>query len=263
MIKRLAKKLLSSGLLTTHRTRVIFMHHDVSPEDDPIHSPAYSTRPERFKSQIEFIRDHFEIVDLEELFDPAPSSRPRAGLTFDDGFASIKEMLVSYLIPAGIPATVFVNAQAIQENRLSYTEKIKKPDAGRKIYLDEKDIKELDSRGVRIGSHGMSHRVLSKCDPVSLENEVAGNQRYLHGLLGKPARHIAIPYGKAHHYDEEVIEACRLAGHEYIYSNNPTTFRHGSIDPKTQLIPRICLTDDGEPFIRFLVNRAAFKKIDL
>lgn len=263
MIKKLAKMLLSSPLLTTSKTRVIFMHHDVSSSDAPHHSPTYSTDPARFKEQIEFISQHFDLVDVEELFDSSPSRKPRASLTFDDGFYSVRDAIRSYLAPAKIPSSIFVNSQAVRENRLSYTENLKTIDRTQKIYLDENDLRELDSAGVRIGSHGMTHRVLSKCDPVSLEQEIGGNQRFLSSILGKPLRHIAIPYGKAHHYDEEVIEACRLAGHDFIYSNNPAPFRAGSIDYKSQVIPRICLTDASPAFIRFLINRAVFKKIEL
>jgi peptidoglycan/xylan/chitin deacetylase (PgdA/CDA1 family) len=267
LFKEPAKRLLSIGLMASARTRVIFMHHDISEPSAPQHSELYSTTPERFRAQIDFIREHFELVKLEDMFGErfGGSGLPLASITFDDGFRSVSEAAMPYLVQHGIPFTVFVNGNAILENKLQYTEEYTNlnRDYSDRVYCDRHDILELDRAGALIGNHCLSHRPLSGLDPQTLEREIVSNQRILQDLLGKPVRHLALPYGKRAHYDDAAIQTCRDSGHRFIYSNNPTPFKSCEIHPLHDLIPRVGLTSQDDAVLRFIINRANFKKIDL
>jgi peptidoglycan/xylan/chitin deacetylase (PgdA/CDA1 family) len=109
----------------------------------------------------------------------------------------------------------------------------------------------------------LSHRPLAGCDAQALEREIVENQAFLQNLLGTPVHHFALPFGKRAHYDELTIRICRASGHRFIYSNNPAPFKAGAIHPLHDLIPRIGLTAQSEAELRFIINRASFKKIDL
>jgi peptidoglycan/xylan/chitin deacetylase (PgdA/CDA1 family) len=267
LFKEPAKKLLSLGLMTGPRTRVIFMHHDISEPDAPQHSELYSTTPARYREQMEYIGENFELVPLEQLFGErfGGPGKPLAAVTFDDGFRSVRETAMPYLVSRGIPFAVFVNGGAVLENKLHYTEEY--TDLNRRydkrVYCGEEDVLALDRAGALIGNHCLSHRPLSGCDPQTLQREIVDNRKFLEKLLGKPVYHLALPYGKRSHYDEAALKVCRDSGHRFVYSNNPTTFKSGQIHPLHDLIPRIGLTSQDDAFLRFIINRATFKKIDL
>jgi peptidoglycan/xylan/chitin deacetylase (PgdA/CDA1 family) len=100
-------------------TRFIFVFHDISTDQEPHYHPNYSIPPEVFRDQIAAIRDLFDLVSLDVLCDPdETTSSHRAALVFDDGFLSVSTVAAPYLSARGIPFAVFVNRQALEEDRL-------------------------------------------------------------------------------------------------------------------------------------------------
>lgn len=75
-----------------------------------------------------------------------------AVLTFDDGYASLKEVL-PWLHEQGIPVTLFVNPE--YANGMAYR------DSEKESYLT---MEELVSLGVELGMHGLRHYDVSKMD---------------------------------------------------------------------------------------------------
>jgi len=64
----------------------------------------------RFEAQMAYLERHFDVVHLEDAFAPGrpPSRRPVACVTFDDGFASVRELALPVLERHSIPATVYL-----------------------------------------------------------------------------------------------------------------------------------------------------------
>jgi peptidoglycan/xylan/chitin deacetylase (PgdA/CDA1 family) len=131
------------------------------------------------------------------------------------------------------------------------------------VYLDENDIKYLDERGVIIGSHSSTHRVLSECDDEELKQEVLENKLYLEGLLGKKVEHLALPYGKREHYNERVLKFCNSVGHNYVYSTNPSYFSTANPPRGLRTIPRISFLNESKEEMLFYINRPLFRRIDI
>ena len=99
--------------------RFIFVYHDVSEPDAPQHSPLHSTRPASFAAQIELLAGAFELVALDDLVrDTRRLARPRAAITFDDGFSSVGEVAEPFLTARGIPFTLFVCDMALDHGYL-------------------------------------------------------------------------------------------------------------------------------------------------
>ena len=238
----------------------MFLYHDVSEPDCPQYSPHYSTRVGNFKSQIELLARHFRLVSLDEVIARGlDSSRRLASLTFDDGFLSVKNEALPYLRGKGIPFSVFVNSTAIKHNRLSNGVETSRT-ADRKVFLDESDIKELVRQGILIGNHSSTHRVLASCDERGLQQEVLENKLYLEDLTATEIKHLALPFGKREHYNAKVLDYCYSAGHQYVYTTNPTSF-----DPRRneRLIPRVSILNESPQELFFLINRPLLKKIDI
>jgi peptidoglycan/xylan/chitin deacetylase (PgdA/CDA1 family) len=99
--------------------RYIFLFHDVSTASSLHNYPIYSTDLTIFKNNVEWIQNHFKIVDLNKLTDEQYREYPGknlASIVFDDGFYSVLESAFPYLSKKKIPFAVFANQTAIEEN---------------------------------------------------------------------------------------------------------------------------------------------------
>ncbi len=138
MLKDLFKKLLySSGLLGLyHRIRngrkltVVMFHRTLAP-DDPRHAssdPDYNLEPERLAQSFAFFRKHYHAVSLQQVLDCRRhgAALPRRPLliTFDDGWADNFDYALPALQRAGMPALMFVVADAVGRRQPFYQERL-------------------------------------------------------------------------------------------------------------------------------------------
>ena len=103
--------------------RFIFVYHDISEISEIHHSKHYSTTPDAFIKQINFINKNFVVVQLNQLMDESLSIEFNyASIVFDDGFYSVYSKAFPILKSKNIPFTIFVNKMAIELNRLWLTD---------------------------------------------------------------------------------------------------------------------------------------------
>jgi peptidoglycan/xylan/chitin deacetylase (PgdA/CDA1 family) len=263
LLRSAVTKGLSRRVLTGPSKRFVFLYHDISDPDSPQYSSLYSTPVRNFKSQVDLLAKYFKFVPLEEILaSPANKKQRLASLTFDDGFLSVKDEALPYLQAQGIPFSVFVNSMAIKDNRLFYGPEVPSINRtyDRRVFLDEDDVKELAGKGVAIGSHSSTHKDLAHCDDMTLRSEVLDNKLYIESLTGTKARHFALPFGKREHYNDRVLAFCYSAGHDYLYSTNPSYFE---IERGQRLIPRVAILNESREELLFAINRLLLKKIDI
>src|SRR5215470_4073438 len=79
---------------------------------------------------------------LDRILDTRIDPRLRISITFDDGNASDALIALPELTKRGLTASFFICAGRI----------------GKKRYLDESMIKDLNAGGMVVGSHGMDHQ---------------------------------------------------------------------------------------------------------
>lgn len=123
-------------------------------------------------------------------------------LTFDDGWAGIKELAMNHLAAMGYQATIFVTRDFI----------------GRPRFLSEKDLFELAQVGCELGVHGTTHRMLSTCTSREILWEFASCKEYLEFLIGRPVISAALPGGDL---SQRIIAAAQEAGLEAICTSVP------------------------------------------
>ena len=127
-VRRLAYALLlRSGVV--HRAREakrryarILAYHGVAPaESDFTRGIDVTVHPETFARQLDYLMQYYHIIPLHELVNRLQAGRPVGGcvvITFDDGFADNYEWAWPLLRQRGLPATVFVTADAIDNVKL-------------------------------------------------------------------------------------------------------------------------------------------------
>jgi len=158
-----------------------------------------STAPDVFAAQVRTLQARgLRAVALGEVLEAWERGCAVAAgtvvLTFDDGFASVREVAAPLLLAAGFRATVFVVA-----GRLGLRNDW--PTQGRGIpirpLLSAPEVREMAAAGFEIGAHGLTHRPLDTLDARALEEETAGARRRLEDVVGRAVRVFAYPEGRA------------------------------------------------------------------
>jgi peptidoglycan/xylan/chitin deacetylase (PgdA/CDA1 family) len=263
-LKRLLAPALSTRLLLPADRRVILVFHDVSNPGNAYFRQNYSTRTATFRLLVEFVADHFELVSLRVITEPGGhhGPRPLAAITFDDGFRSVRTEVLPLLQPRGIPFAAFVCQMAIETDSLFNGPHHQLTRGGRdRVFLSRDDVLALLEAGVAIGSHSTSHRNLAQCSAAELEPEVAANKQYLETLTGLSMPDFALPYGKPKHYNRAVIDACRAAGHERVYSSSHLVFRRTNAGVPPVIVPRVAVTNETPRELTALLNRAHLRTL--
>jgi peptidoglycan/xylan/chitin deacetylase (PgdA/CDA1 family) len=131
----------------------------------------------------------------------------RPEVTFDDGHISDCEHALPILLSHDLKAQFFITA--------GWT--------GKKVgYMGWDEVRELAAAGQAIGAHGWSHRLLTHCSPKELRAEVVDSRAILEDHLGCPVTSMSLPGGR---YNRRVLEACREAGYDKVFSSAPGAVR--------------------------------------
>lgn len=192
----------------------ILMYHSVSRlGEDP---NQLCTSPERFRSQLLYLRRHgLRGISVQELHWAmlAGDDKGLVGLTFDDGYEDFLHTAVPIMEELGYSATVFVVASMPQENdwEHAYMPRPRLP------LLGIEGVREVVERGMEVGSHSMTHARLSGADPELLEWEVSESRRVLSEALGRAVAGFCYPYGSL---DSAAMQAAPRAGYSYACGTN-------------------------------------------
>lgn len=239
------------------RAATILCYHNVVAD----HEGAVSATPDlhiplaRFESQIRWLAQHYEIVRLSELAERIGRGEPLANvaaLTFDDGYAGTFRHAVPLLASLGIPATVFVLAEApgqwesfwwdhpdlpalIAPRRLRYlleelwgdghtipraTGPCNRPPLPPCLQPAGWDVIAAAVREgcVDLGAHSATHRRLPRLTDAELEREIVMSRAVIQRKTAATPEFFSFPYGL---WDERVKAAVRAAGYRGAVTVDP------------------------------------------
>lgn len=133
--------------------RVFCLHHVCEQFDADAMNVGDRMSLDEFKQKINTLQDQgYEFISLTEAYEHLRNDYIRikkyAVLTFDDGYASLKEIL-PWLEEQQIPATLFVNGKYLDGQ--SYRKSPKEQ------YLTYDELFALTNQLIEIGSHGWEH----------------------------------------------------------------------------------------------------------
>jgi peptidoglycan/xylan/chitin deacetylase (PgdA/CDA1 family) len=183
----------------------ILMYHQVGPHRTGSALNKWRVTEKDFAWQLDaLLRRGYRGTALRELLEaPAAGSR-RAVLTFDDGYRGVLERALPALLSRGFSGTVFLIA-----DRLGGANDWDGETPGEAL-LSADEIRELHGRGIEIGSHGATHRALTRLSDEELSRELVGSREALERLIGAPVTSFCYPFGD---FDDRVVEAVRAAGY--------------------------------------------------
>lgn len=105
---------------------VVLMYHELAGDHDEIESWTV-VRKSEFARQMEYLKAHFEVTGIEEAVrakDEAGRQKPLAAITFDDGYAGNKSILLPLMKSMGLPVTIFVATGAVISRELYWYDRI-------------------------------------------------------------------------------------------------------------------------------------------
>jgi peptidoglycan/xylan/chitin deacetylase (PgdA/CDA1 family) len=195
----------------TNQNIIHIFGHTVTDEYLPHINPIYKPKSVlEFKKDLEYILKYFEPVSVQEVLSHTNKekiiTKPSFHLSFDDGLKEIYDVVLPILKSKGIPATVFINSDfvdnkdlffrykaALIANRIpnekervlaiNYSEKNMLDEMAsqlnlnfidflntQKPYLTSEQLKTLQKNGFTIGGHSQNHpnyNLLSEFEQVS------------------------------------------------------------------------------------------------
>jgi peptidoglycan/xylan/chitin deacetylase (PgdA/CDA1 family) len=165
------------------RSAVVFLYHRFG-EDS---FPTTSVTLEQFEAHLRVIETGpFNVAPLPEIVTAIKQNEPipdrTIALTVDDAFLSVYTEAWPRLRKAGLPFTLFVATDAVDEAR---------PD-----YMNWAQIRELAEWGVTIGSQTSSHLHMPLATQEQIISDVSQSMRRLKEELGFVPTLFAYPYGE-------------------------------------------------------------------
>ena len=181
-----------------------------------------SVSPRDFRAHLDWLDEHgIEVVPLEDFLVEG-GTRPRAALTFDDGYRSVADVAWPELRARGLSATCTWCPTLRSGHRFSWDASTPAGDAaliGRSALLD------LAADGLSIGSHTRTHVYLPSIDLDRVKDEVAGSRDELEDELGMPVTSFSYPQGG---WNASIRSIVAGAGYE-----TAVTMDRGAIRPVT------------------------------
>ncbi|MGZ8289802.1 MAG: polysaccharide deacetylase family protein [Telluria sp.] len=87
------------------------------------------------------------------------------------------------------------------------------------LMLTRDMVRALDSNGIEIGGHTITHPILTRIDDEAARKEISGNKLHLEEILGKPVRLFAYPNGKhGLDYDARHVQMVGDAGYSAAFT---------------------------------------------
>jgi peptidoglycan/xylan/chitin deacetylase (PgdA/CDA1 family) len=179
--------------LSQRKKGVVLMYHRVLDDAEisaTIHPGMYVTR-RTFGRHLEYLSEKYQVLTLQEIGEwvlgkrESPKKTPCA-ITFDDGWVDNYHHAFPLLQAYGVPATIFVITNQI----------------GGVGMLTWDQIREMEKGGISVGSHTVTHTVLTTLNQTEIREELAISKEKLKRELDHPSDWFCYPKGQ---FSEEIV----------------------------------------------------------
>jgi peptidoglycan/xylan/chitin deacetylase (PgdA/CDA1 family) len=223
------------------RTLRVLMYHKVNDVPNNRMSMPISL----FDEQMAQLRElGYDVVGLDAVLDHyverAPLPAGAVLITFDDGYRDNLENAAPILHRHGYPAVQFVPLAYIGDRQpLPHEENLAASGLVNRT-VDWDELGDLERLGIRIESHGISHRPLADIEIDEAAREIAISKLQLEERLGRPVRAFSYVKGSEAHYKQVHLSLVRQAGYDVAFTavsgansaaSDPLQLRRYNVEP--------------------------------
>lgn len=199
---------LDAALLAGHLPIGILFYHRIA--DTHLNGWTMSCRD--FARQLDWLQQHFDIVDLAEAqrrLQAGVCRRPTVCITFDDGYAENADFAIGELVRRELPATYFVSTEFVRTGA-SFPHDLA---AGTALAPNTiAQLRDFSKQGIEVAAHTRTHPDLGKLHDVAhIEAEIYGSVCDLQDWLGRQVRYFAFPFGQPTNFTQAAIDAVARA----------------------------------------------------
>jgi len=182
------------------RKNAVLVYHSVG-YMDPVKDPwRMNVTPENFEEHLKFIS----------------KVKDRVEITFDDGYKNNFTYVYPLLLKYGLTATIFIT-----------TDFIDKKIASKEIWnieeeiapLSWEDLKIMVSAGIKIGSHGKTHRNLTLLTEKEIEKETTHSGKRIEEMTGIKTVLFCYPIGARGTFNKKTKSILLQRGYKNAYTN--------------------------------------------
>ena len=177
---------------------IVLMYHGVVEgelENSFAAEDLYDVRLKDFREQMDFLkRENYSVG----LLDEGTKDKTKVVLTIDDGEISNYAKAWPILKDHQFKAYFFILVDRI----------------GKPGYMGWKELNELFQAGMKIGSHGMNHEILTQLGSQELKRVLLDSRLTLEKNLKREVRDFSVPRGQ---YNAEVLKAAQDCGYEHFF----------------------------------------------
>lgn len=213
----------------------VFMYHHVQTlnGDEGAAWYRYTVSPTEFERQLDWLSaNRFTTISAAHLGRALRTGEPLPAnpvvLTFDDGWACCYETVFPLLRARGMTATFFI-----------YPSGIDAP-----AYLTWDQLREMQSNGMDIQAHTLTHPHLPALDVIDVRREIGQCREVIAERLGRAPEILAYPFGE---YDGRIEALTRAAGYTSAHTTDPGITHHADRAFRIQRV----LVNYGDPVDTF------------
>ena len=225
------KKLIDS----TKEIMVNIFGHTISDEYLPHISPLYKPKnTKEFEQDLDFLLKRFQPISVTDVLNHVNQNKilkkPSFHLSFDDGLREIHDVVMPILIRKGVPATVFINSNFVNNQDLFFRYKAalvadKNPEIKKEVlninyperrlldeiakknnidftdflskqqpYLTVEQLKILQENGFTIGAHSQDHPNYNLIPKHEQIKQTISSCDYVQKFFSEQKRYFAFPF---------------------------------------------------------------------
>ena len=183
---------------------------------------SWDVRKHSFAKLIALLHGAAAILPLGDLIGrPAPTG-VALSITFDDGYACLRDKALPVLADFGLTAAVFLNTGEMdgEERRRSREECGNYPG---EQFLTWDDVENSVAAGWGIGSHGVGHLDLTAASGETRRNELSISKQTIEERTGAACNVFAYTWGRN---NRRLREAVRCSGYRYALAGGHSAVNH-------------------------------------
>lgn len=190
----------------------VLTYHKLGPRPNGVRIKGLYLSEKLFARQLSELRTAgFETPPLSSIFPASDATQNKIALTFDDGYTNVLRYGLRPLADNKYHAIQFIVASCIgKANQWDM-----RAGEAQEPLMDTAQIREWLAAGHEIGSHSLTHPLLTRIPRAQAHEEISASKKILEDLFGRTVEYFCYPYGD---WNDELCNLVMAAGYKAAFT---------------------------------------------